>query len=73
MLFCAENMEIYDINGIKINKQLKYRGFDSDSYCFMLQNHALPSIQKMMKNEKFYFIQDNASIHTAKTKDKNEK
>ena len=71
-IFLAEHMAIYDQIGNKVDKKSKYRGFDSESYCYLLENHAMPSIAKQYGND-WYFVQDNASIHIAKTADKSER
>lgn len=41
-IFCAENMNLFDISGNKINKSSPYKGFDSKSYCYLLEHHGLP-------------------------------
>ena len=67
-MFLAENRKVYDAVGNK-RTGVAYKGFDSDSYCDMLEKLALPSIIDQYGSD-FYFAQDNASIHVAKTKDK---
>lgn len=68
-LFIAENCKLFDMFGNRVDKNAPYEGFDSDSYCYLLEYHALPSICKEYK--KFFFLQDNASIHLAKVKGTN--
>lgn len=68
-LFLAENKSLYSQSGHKIDKKAIYQGFDSDSYCSLLEDHALPSLQEQYGDlSSLYFQQDNASIHTAKDK-----
>lgn len=43
-----------------MDKKAKYREFDNDSNCYLLENKAMPSI---VKQHDLYFVQDNASIH----------
>ena len=67
-MLIAEHFDLYDHTGRKLSNQ-KYRGFDNESYCKMLDNHALPRLIKQM-NGPFYFQQDNAPHHSKRTPDK---
>ena len=69
-MLIAEHFEQYDHAGHKLTNQ-KYRGFDNESYCLMLDHHALPQLAKQM-NGPYYFQQDNAPHHSKLKPDKSE-
>lgn len=73
----AENQKVFRRdgavkNGVTSDFKKLNKGFNSDSYISLLNNEALFSILKKMNNKKFYFMQDNASIHTKKNTISNE-
>lgn len=69
-LYCAEHYLDYDFLANKITTS-RYRGFDAESYEHLLENHALPELDRR-STAGFYFMQDKASIHKVKTADKKE-
>lgn len=71
-LHLAENMKVWRFDGVKksgVTKEMekKFKWFDGDSYINLIENYAIPEIERKMNNQPFRFMQDGASIHN-KTK-----
>lgn len=69
-IFLAENDEYFDELGNRIRKSdgKTVPFFNATSYRNMLAKRALPAIKQDIDD--FLFMQDNASIHTSRNKDK---
>lgn len=65
-VFLAENNRWFDERGNQIkrsNQENTIRGFDNKSYTAMVENLAIPSIEKRILD--YVFCQDNSRVHTA--------
>lgn len=73
-IYLAENDRLYDYYGNKLSRAA-YQGFDNRSYVNLLDRHALPELNWRMAggSRGYYFMQDNASIHTKQTPDRSER
>lgn len=64
-IFIAENEDFYDSEGkkIKTSKDGELSGFNNKSYVHMIENLAIPSMNRKIMD--FVFVQDNSKVHTA--------
>lgn len=69
-IYLAENMELFDTEGNKLNNK-KYKGFDNKSYLYLLEHYMIPDMKRMYGSN-FKLMMDNSPVHTKMNETKTE-